>query len=232
MKRILVLLATLASASPAFADSMADQVERLDVERGERELEVQSVYASAVEDEPSVMTLDIQGEWGVSDRLALGFELESVREGAEGFEAEAFALQAKYVVLDPEDAAIGFGAQLSLERDFQEEATEAELRLLAETRAGGLVFAGDVQIEGVLDGEEDEDVAVRYSARADWARSWGALSLEAGGDLKTDEETRAWLGPVATFDGFGPVAIELAWFAPLSDATPDTQARIALRLPL
>lgn len=236
MRRIIVFFAVAAAmAAPAYADILVDQVERLDVERGEAEWELQAIHARSVGEEPSESMLNISAEFGLNDRLALGFEVESEREGGDALEAEMIALQAKVVAIDPEEAIVGIGAQLSLGRSFRGAETEAELRLLAETRFGAdVALAGDITLESAVEGEEEHDVLVRYAARLDWERGWGVLALEAGGDwgslenIEWSEEGRHWVGPILSADAFGIVQVETGMFAGLTEATPDTQFRLEL----
>ena len=143
------MLAAVLTAAPglACAEAIVDQVERLDVERGETEWELQSLYAEAADGEPSEMMFNLSAEHGFTDRFALGFELESEREGAEGLQAGVLSLQGKFVALDPAEAPVGFGIQVSLGRALTGNETEAELRLLAEfsfrgPRARGRCDAG------------------------------------------------------------------------------------------
>lgn len=235
MRRILLALgAQLAVLSAANAEIVVDQVERLDIERGEFEWELQNVYAQATDDEASTLLVNLSAEYGLSDNFALGFELETERKGAEGQTADEIGLQAKYVALDPEEHAIGLAAQLTLEHGFEDGDFSTELRMLAEQRfddfalAADLVFTTGVESEG-----GGESVGVRYQTRLDWERAWGVLALEAGGDLGTfdafvdGDEARHWLGAVAGFES-GPVEIELGGFGGLTSETPDLQLRLEL----
>lgn len=237
MIRIALLLAASAAASgPALGQAIVDQVERLDVERGESEWELQGISARAVEDEHSTLALNLSGEFGVSDRFALGFELETERHGAGNLEAEMLALQAKFVAFDPRNPAIGLGAQLSLGRALQGDETEVELRLLAERRFAGLALAGDLTMEYALAGEEPHNVVTRYATRLDWERPWGELALEAGGewgardDFNLSREDRHWLGPMVGMNLSDRFRIEVGYFAGLNPATPDAQVRIEIAL--
>ncbi len=237
MNRVPVLLAAcLAMPGQANAQAIVDQVERLDVESGEIEWEQQGIYASAGEGDVSARAINFSGELGLSERFALGFELETARDGAEHFEAEMLALQTKFVALDPRETTVGLGAQLSLGRALHGDETEVELRLLAETRVIGLVLAGDLMLEHALAGDEPHDIATRYATRLDWPQTWGLLAVEAGGewgvrgDLSWSGEDRHWLGPVVGVNLTDRFRLEAGYFAGLSEATPDSQLRIEIAL--
>jgi hypothetical protein len=233
-------LASIVCAAPllvlapgAWADSLADQVQRLDLERGGVEWEAQTVAARASADADSAQTLNIAAEYGLSDALGVGFELNGARSGGAAFAAEQFALQAKLVALDPARAPVGLGAQISLGRAFDIGAATAEVRLLAERRAGAFAFAGDVQIEA-----EHSETDAFYSWRAEWRRGWGLIGVEAGGELgpldaiAISGQRSHWLGPVLEFGLGDNAALEFSAFAALSDAAPDLQSRIAIAFDL
>ncbi len=220
----------------AHAESVVDQVERLDIERGEFEWELQNVYAQATDDEASVLLMNLSAEYGFSERFALGFELETEREGADRLSADEVGLQFKFAVLNPEDDGFGLGAQFSLEHSFEDDELGAEFRLLVEQRFQEFVLATDIVLSTGADSEAGgESVGVRYQARLDWERSWGVFALEAGGDLGTFDaftdvdEARHWLGAVAGFEA-GPIGIELGGFGGLTEETPDLQLRLELEL--
>ena len=234
-KSLFLAAAVLVAPAAAHADSIVDQIERLDVERGEHEWELQNVYAQAVGGDPSVLAMNYSGEFGLRDWLALGFELETGKEGAEGIDADLLALQAKFVALDPGEAPIGLGAQISVGRALHGNETEAELRLLAETRFAGLVFASDVTLENAITGDEAHDTVLRYAARVDWPRDWGVIAVEMGGELgelddaRFSADDRHWIGPEVTLQ-IGELAIDVGYFAGLTETTPDAQFRVQMAL--
>jgi hypothetical protein len=226
---LLGLLFASVAATPAFAEpAVVDQVERLDVERGEAELEWQSILASSTDDQARVALHILSGEYAFTDRFSLGFELGAEDEDGEALEAEYLMLQAKFVALDPDDSPIGFGVQASVGPSLNGGESEAELEILAETSLGGLVFAADIAIEAELDAIED--AATRYSARADWAHGWGLIGLEAGGDIEPaeDEGPRHWIGPLVAFEPSETFVVELSYLRGLNDDTPDDQIRLQL----
>jgi hypothetical protein len=229
----LVLLIACLAPQMAFAEpSRIDQVERLDVERGESELEWESVFLPASASEPSVWAHVVSGEYGVSEQLSLGFELGALDEDGDHLSADYVVLQAKLVALDPAQSPFGLGAQVSLGPSLNGGSGEAELELLGETRWGALSVAADISFESEL-GHIDQALATRYALRADWPQRWGGFGVEAGGDLSTadDEEARHWMGPVMLLrnDRF---ALEVSDLLALNAATPDHQIRLQLDIAL
>ena len=229
--RLLYSLTALAVLSPSLASAepaLVDQVERLDVERGEAELEWQSVFVSNTEDEESVALHILSGEYAFTDRFSLGFELGATDEDGEEFSAEYLLLQAKFVALDPEEAVIGLGIQASVGPSLKGGENEAELEILGETRLGPLVFAADIAIEAELDAIDD--AATRYAVRSDWTQQWGVIGLEAGGDIDAaeSEAPRHWIGPLVAFEASETFIVELSYFRGLNHETPDDQFRLLL----
>jgi hypothetical protein len=216
-------------AAPALAEpALVDQVERLDTERGEFEVEWQSIFADATDDEERTDIHILSGEYGLTDRVSLGFELGAEDDDGEALEAEYLLLQAKFIALDPRQSPIGLGVQASVGPSLNGGEGEAELELLSETRLGALVFAADIAIEAELDAWDD--AATRYAVRSDWTHDWGVLGLEAGGDIDPaiDEDARAWIGPLVAFEASELFVVELSYFRGLNDETPDDQIRLQL----
>jgi hypothetical protein len=213
---------------PALAEpALVDQVERLDIRRGEAELEWQSMFADPAGGEARIALHLLSGEYALDDRFSLGFELGAADESGDDLSGEYLLLQAKYVVLDPEDAPVGFGLQASLGPALDGGDGEAELEILFEKRLTALAFATDIAVEAPL--EAMGDAVTRYAARADLARRWGGLGLEIGGDIDSgDEAARHWFGPLVVFDPVAAFAVELGYFRGLNDDTPDNQFRIYL----
>jgi hypothetical protein len=228
---LLVLSLLGVGAAPAYAEpALVDQVERLDAERGEFELEWQSIFADETDDEERTAIHILSGEYGLSDRLTLGFELGAEDEDGEALAAEYLLLQAKVVALDPREHGLGFGVQASLGPSLNGEADEGELEILGEARLGAFSIAGDIALEAPLD--DFSEGAARYAVRGDWAMGFGSLGVEAGGDLDPapGEARRAWIGPVAALAANDTVVIEFSYLAWLNHNTPDAQVRVQLTL--
>jgi hypothetical protein len=226
---LLVLSLLGGGVAPALAEpALVDQVERLDTEPGAFEVEWQSIFADRTDDEERTAIHILSGEYGLTDRISLGFELGAEDEDGEAIEAEYLLMQAKFIALDPRQSPVGFGVQASIGPSLNGGEAEAELELLGETRLGALVFAADIAIEAELDALDD--AATRYAVRSDWTHHWGVLGLEAGGDIDPaiDEEARAWIGPLVAFEASEAFVVELSYLRGLNDETPDDQVRLQL----
>lgn len=232
MKPAWLLLSLLGvGVAPAYAEpALVDQVERLDVEGGELEFEWQSIFADETDEEERTAIHILSGEYGVSDRVSLGFELGAEDEDGEPLVGEYLLLQAKFVALDPRTSAFGFGAQASIGPSLRGESGEAELEILGETSVGDFEIAADIALEAELD--DMSEAAARYALRADWPQAWGVIALEAGGDLEPTEEDarRHWLGPVAGFDIADRARVEMSYLRGLNDDTPEDQVRLQITL--
>lgn len=112
-----VLLALLAAAvsGPALARG-PEQLEQLEPDGGRWQLEYYGLIADGGDDEHSAQVL-----YGVTDRLALGVEVES----------EGFAPTALYRFTDPEEDPVGIGieAQAGFDGDFDLASIEGRLIL-------------------------------------------------------------------------------------------------------
>jgi hypothetical protein len=217
--------------APAFAEpALVDQVERLDVERSEVELEWQSIFAAAANDEPRTAIHIFSGEYGLNDRVSLGFELGAEDENGGALEAEYLFLQAKFMALDPREHGIGFGAQASLGPALNGGEGEAELEILGEVRFDAFSLASDVSLEAPLD--DFSEGSAQYALRADWSSDFGVVGIEAGGDLQpgSDEARRHWIGPVIAVRAHEDFLIELSYLAGLTQETPEAQIRLQLTL--
>lgn len=220
----------LLQSAPSFAEpALVDQVERLDVERGEAELELQSIYAVAAVGEGSIYRHIFSGEYGLSNRISLGFELGADAQAGAALSAQYVLLQAKFIAFDPRSSPFGLGVQASLGQSLNSDGGEAELEILAEKNVGAFAFASDVTIEREL--RAGAQPLYHYALRSDWRRPWGVLGLEAGGDLSAPEDGagRHWFGPLVAFQAKA-FSVELSYFRGLNDETPDDQFRIQIDL--
>ena len=73
-----------------------DQLEFLDIEKGEAELESQTVWASETEDSEAGFMTGLTFEYGLSGRLAVGIEAEFKRPNGDVISLETFSIQAKW----------------------------------------------------------------------------------------------------------------------------------------
>ncbi len=229
MKRTLLALSFVVLSPSAFAaPALVDQVERLAIERGEFELEWQSIFADRTDDEERTALHILSGEYAVTDRFSLGFELGAEDEDGGAPEAEYILLQAKFVALNPRQSPVGFGVQASVGPSLNGGDGEVELAFIGEKTMGALAFAANITVEAELDAVAD--AATRYAVRTDWTRDWGVLGLEVGGDINPaeDEEPRHWIGPLVALQASQSLVVELSYFRGLNDETPDNQFRLQL----
>jgi hypothetical protein len=72
-------------------------------------------------------------------------------------------------------------------------------------------MAGDIAVEAPLD--DFSEGAARYAACGDWRVGFGALGLEASGDLEPGSEDayRHWIGPVVSVNANDRFAVELSY---------------------
>ncbi len=229
ISRYLLLLTLLACfVEIAHASGTVDQVESLDVEKGESELELQGIFIPASNGNGWSGGGGVTLEHGVNDRLALGVELEVEGDGDET-EVEAVSAQLKYVFLDPTDNVVGLGTQMSVGYAFGDKALATEAVLIADVVRKGWQASANLILESREDNRSNFDLG--YAARADWEVSDKlALGIEAGGDLASAEKKAHWIGPVLAFETAkdGAFGIELGVFGGLNKATPDVQFRLEM----
>jgi hypothetical protein len=228
-RHLLVAAASVWLGAPAFAQSVVDQVERLDTEVNETEFELQSILAERTANEDELQLHIFSAEHGVSDWLSFGFELQVEAEEGEDLSADVLLAQMKLLFLGHEDSPFKLGAQASAGPSLAGGGGEVEIEFLAEGRWLGLDLAADLMIETSFDESETE---FGYALRSDWRREWGAIAIEAGGDISEpgDEERRHWLGPVVELSLTQSFAIEISYLRGLTSATPDQQLRLQLML--
>jgi hypothetical protein len=228
-RHLLVAAASVSLGAPVFAQTTVDQVERLDTEAKETEFELQSILVDRTANEDELQLHIFSAEYGFSDRLALGFELQTESEADEDLSADVLLAQVKLLFLGHEDSPFRLGAQASAGPSLAGGSGEGEIEFLAEGRWLGLDLAADVMLETSFQGETE----LGYALRSDWRHEWGVIALEAGGDIsepEEDEERRHWLGPVAELSLTQSFALEVGYLRGLTSATPDQQVRIQLML--
>ena len=216
----------LAAPAPALAEGgLVDQVEWLEVEEGEAEFEIQSVYADA--EDGHALLLNTTFAFGLSDRFQLGIELESERDDTgEALTLESINLQFKWIPLDPEDSAIGLGLQSSAAIDPDSGKIGSETFFIAESHPGAYDLAANLVLE--TEPGDWSEAETSYALRADHGLAGGiAIGIEAGGALSGEASGSHFLGPVLTVPlGEEGPALEFGVFAPLSEDAPDIQFRL------
>ena len=229
--------ATLAPAAWA-GEGQVDQAEMLDVERCAIEVELQNIYLPASNGDDSAWKFAPTFEYGASDTVSVGLEIEFEKQGNERLVFEGFGLQAKWVAVDPDNAPLGLGVQTSLNMD-RHGRIGSETYLIAQTLAEDTSLTANL-IYVTEPGDWSED-AFSYVLRADRELS-SAISLgaEAGGEISGEYKGRHWIGPILTLSpaagdegkdkeqGSAIPAMEFGIFAPLSAKTPDVQFRLEL----
>ena len=239
MYRIFAAIAALSVATvtpvASAGEGRVDQAEKLEVEPGATEIELQNIYVPASEGDESAWKLAPTFEYGLSDRLGIGLELEFEKEGKGTLLFTELGFQAKWVAIDPEDAPLGLGIQTSLVLDRQGE-LGSETYLIAEAFAGETDLTANL-VYATAPGHWSED-GFSYVLRADQPLGKRLLlGAEAGGELSGEAKGRHWIGPVFTLlpdskgedrEGGMLPALEFGVFAPLSAVTPDVQFRLEL----
>lgn len=214
-------------AVPALAEEgRVDQVEALEIEAETLELEMQFV---ATGDEDARL-LNTTIEYGLSDWIQIGFEIEAQSEDGEALIVESIAPQAKIIFIDPSSAQVGIGLQASAEIDTHGEGIGTEVFLIAEHRRPDYAMVGNLvfQTEPGNFGE----VSLSYAARGDRRLSqWVAIGLELGGGIAGEGRSSHFAGPVlGLFLAEEGPAVELGVFAPLTEAAPGWQMRLEIDL--
>jgi hypothetical protein len=230
-KTLACMFGALALPGAAYAQSgIVDQVEDLEIDPGVFEVEVQTVYAPPSNGSPEFTAIGITLEYAPVAHLVLGAELEL--DSATGrLKASELAVQAKFAIIDPDNAPIGLGLQLGAGYSIADDAFEHGAVLIATRERNGFAAAANLAISGREDqlGEFD----VRYAMRAEWELSQRiALGVEAGGELASTELRGHWIGPVVAIeagkqDG-SSIGIDLGVFAGLNANTPDFQGRATI----
>ncbi len=226
---LLVLSAAIAGAAPTCAQTgIVDQVEGLGAEPGETSVEVQTIWVPAQNGEDSLLTGGITLDHAIRSWIVVGTEFEYDKDGV--LALEEIATQIKLTAIDPADAPIGFGAQMSLGYSIDDDALVFDTVLIAAVERERWSGAANLVFEA-----RDGDLArydMRYAVRADHDLSDGlAFGIEAGGELASEEARGHWIGPVLTVgdDGGGLLPeIELSAFTALNSASPDVQLRLEL----
>lgn len=222
--------ALLFYSCPSFAgEGRVDQAEGLEIEKGAFDIEGQSIFAPESNGEEEEWKFAPTMEYGVSDRLSVGLEIEFEKEDGEELQFSEVGMQAKLVVVSPDEAPVGFGFQSSMILDRSGD-IGFETYFIAEHNADKTDLTGNLIISS--EPGDWSELSTSYVARFDRAVANNfSLGLESGGEISGDNKGRHWLGPVlsasAEEDSLIP-ALELSVFAPLTRKTPDVQFRLEL----
>ena len=212
----------------AAEEGRVDQVERAEVEAGEAELELQTIHIPPGDGDAAVWVANLTLEYGVSETLALGIEIETEAEDGEDLDIDSVGLQVKWVTRPDRETRLGIQSGLFVTADGGQAGSETFL--IAETRRGRLDLVANAVIE-TGPGDWDE-VTAGYSLRADHPAGKGLmLGLEAGGGFSGEGDDAHWIGPVLSLwpeTAETLPAVELSLFLPLTSETPDLQLRLEL----
>lgn len=226
-----LLVTVIFISRPASADpGVVDQVERLEISKGEIELELQSVLVPSQSRYSASYGGGVTVEFGVSGEFGLGSEVEY--EVADGdAEIEEVALQAKWIAVDPETADFGLGVQIGAGYDIEDARFAVEATAIVEVQRPNWIATANVilrALPGERDGEE-----LSYAARAD--RRLGddvLIGVEAGGALMSNDPRGHWIGPVLSYSAnenmSGVPHIDIGVFTGLNRNSPGFQARVEL----
>lgn len=215
-------------AAPATAEEgRVDQLERLDIEAGAFEVELQSIFAR--ENGEEAFIANGTAEYAVSDSLQFGVEVESESEDGSAQHVESVGLQLKWALTDPEESVVGLGIQTALVIDADSGDLGTETFLIAHKRSGP--WDGALDLVLATEPGQFEDTTLSYAARLDGIVSEAVtIGIEAGGELDGEVAGSHFLGPVVTFEMGEAIAVELGAFAPLSEEAPGFQARLEVDL--
>ncbi|AMO72717.1 hypothetical protein [Sphingorhabdus sp. M41] len=226
----LLAFVLLLSPYPAFAgEGRVDQAEGLEIEKDAFELEFQTIFVPESNGEEGEWKIAPTIEYGVSEALSVGLEIEFEKEAGEALQLSEVGVQAKLVVISPENAAVGLGIQSAVIFDRSSD-VGFETYFIAEHKSDQI----DVIANLVLSAEPGDwsELSTSYVGRFDHAiGNHFSLGLEAGGEISGEAKGRHWLGPVLSAAGEegSPIpAFELSIFAPLTHRTPDIQFRLEL----
>ena len=226
MLRWLPIAAIFAAAGPAFAQA-PEQLEQLEPESGEWQFEYYGLVADDGEDEHSLQAL-----YGVSDRLALGVEVEAAWSGGE-LEFEGIAPTALLFFSDPEEDAVGIGVEGQAEFDGDFDLASLEARLILEKRTSRWWLQGNAMLR-----HERESGGWETGLAYGWAVSrsladgvW--LGLEGSGQA---DEGGQFAGPALTFEhdlpGGSEIEIGLAYQRRLAGEGARNSARLFVQFNL
>jgi hypothetical protein len=228
-RMVLALSAAIVVATPAAAQTgIVDQVEGLSADPGETSVEVQTIWVPEQDGEDSFLTGGITLDHAIRSWIVIGTEVEY--EKSDALAVEEIAAQVKLTAIDPANAPIGFGAQVSIGYSIDDDVLVFDTVLIAAVERERWSGAANLVFEA-----RDGDFArydMRYAVRADHGLSDGlALGIEAGGELASEDARGHWIGPVLTVgddDGGLLPEIELSAFTALNSASPEVQLRLEL----
>lgn len=234
MRAWLVLTAGLLCAVPAAATARGpEQLDQLEPGVGEWQAEYFATIGRDAEGGHA-----IEGMFGVSDRLALGVEVETgYEDGRLTFETLGPKLLYRFT---DDDAPLAMGVQVQLGFDAHARLAEAEARLIVAARTDAWWAQGNLMLRRSRDGQAaPTNLAYSWSLQHAVTRfAW--FGIEASGQLtplgggRPADDYGHFAGPSLTFD-LAPAAgheleIGISWLHRIGGAGPRGTARIFAQL--
>lgn len=226
MRAFLILAAVSAAAGPALAQA-PEQLEQLEPDGGQWQFEYYGLAARGAEDQHSLQAL-----YGISDRLALGVEVEAAWSDEE-LELEGIAPTALYFFSHPEEDAIGIGVEGQAELDSDFDLASLEARLILEKRTPGWWLQGNAMLRHEREGG-DWQTGLAYGWAVSRALGEGVwLGLEGSGQARDGGQ---FAGPALTFEhevaGGSEIEIGIAYQRRLAGEGARDSARLFLQFNL
>ncbi len=225
-----LMAALLLSSCPALAgEGRVDQAENLEIEQGSFEFELQSIFVPRSNGEQGEWKFAPTIEYGLSDRLSIGLEIEFEKEADEKLGFSEIGVQAKLVAISPDDAPVGLGIQTSVIFDRSGN-IGSETYFIADHVGDKIHLTGNL----ILTAEPGDwsSLSTSYVGRFDHVIDDNlSLGVETGGEFTGEAKGRHWVGPVlsaASEEGALIPSFELSVFAPLTRETPAVQFRLEL----
>jgi len=220
--------------SPAYAQT-PEQLEQLEPGKGEWQLEYFGLFGRGGEREHSLQVMA-----GVTDRLALGAELES-SWAAGSLTIENIAPTALYRFSDPEADPIGVGIEIQAGVNRHARLTGAEARLIVEKRARAWWGQADLILRNARSGgQSTTSIAYGWALnRAVTGHLWLGLEgsgqpFRLGGPAALAPAGDHFLGPAVTYQlGFGAkrdAEIGIAYLRRVAGAGPAGTVRFFVQL--
>ncbi len=221
----------LAAAWPALLSSPAAgqevlNIDGIDTEAGETEIELETRILD--EDPGAGLFIQAQFEHALSDRWAIGGELELERDPGDALLADAALASLKWRA-PRGNSGFGFALQVSAGYASQDRAVVGETAAYLGWSNAAWSLSSKFDVEQVFErGAEPE-----FGYRLRLARQLGddlEIGIEGAGDLWTADDPQHRIGPYIELPlgGDEAPALELGAFAGLTRNTPDIQYRVEI----
>lgn len=222
----LIVAAVLAAlASPAAAQEALD-IDGTDTDAGETEIEFET---RIIDHDPGTgLFMQAQFEHALSERWALGGELELEREPGAPVVADAAVISLKWRA-PRSRSGFGFALQAGAGYDFQNEAAVAQAAAYLGWSDADWSLSTKLDMEQVLQRRAEPEFGYRLRL-AHQLTADIEIGIESAGDLWTDDDHQHRIGPYLALPLGGEDApeLELGAFAGLNNATSDLQVRLEI----